>query len=247
MRWCAGDTCESGCLPSRGSGSRGRPSCPPPRAQPADAGARAPGGSCAGRAAGRRAVGQFGPSQQATICRLKRLPSSTQDAAGAGAAARGQRQRASGEFRPALLGPCAGTWLPSSRLPRLCHSLQTPRGPGASPLGGPSGWDSRSRCLHPRGAPHLRPTWSRAGPLMSRGELTASETPRWQVLKPSEAAGRFPLPTSCASGCLGPLYPLPRWGVGQGRPNGRYFSLLSTKNLNNVWQNSRLAQPQAGD
>lgn len=201
---------------------RGRPSCPPPPRSAMDAAPellRVPPAELLDDVLRE----QFGPlPQQATICRLKRLPSSTQDVQlvleRRRVANAKERERVSSGRPRWVPAPEPGRLPPGS--PQTRHPLQTPRGPGKpTPPWGPGAAgtsEGRPAAFHPRGAPHLRPTWSRAGSRSARprGTPTASETPpAGRCFKPSEAAGRFPLPTSCAQGCLGP--PLPRWGVGQ--------------------------------
>lgn len=187
-----GDVCRSpGPRPRGAQAPPGKAQLPAAPALSHGRRARAPEGP-AGRAAGRRAAGAVRaaapaghhlPAQAAAVVHPGR-------AVGAGAAARGQRQRArAGEFRPAPLGPRAGTRPPSSRLPPDPPPTSDTEGaPEAhSPLGARSGWDLRGPpgCPPPaRGASpatHLEP---------SRKPLCEAEgnpdrfrnASRWQVL-----------------------------------------------------------------
>ena len=202
-------------LPAAPARSRGR------RARaPEGTACRAPGRRAAGAVRAAAPAGHHLPAQAAAFVHPGR-------AVGAGAAARGQRQRArAGEFRPAPLGPRAGTRPPSSRLPpRPASHFRHLGGPGSPPP--PWGPGAAGTSQGPPGS--LPPARAGASPVThlelsrkpvwgGRGEPpTASETPpAGRCFKPSEAAGRFHLPTSCAEWVLGAPFTLRR------SPNGAW-------------------------
>ena len=164
--------------PARSHGRRAR--------APEGTACRAPGRRAAGAVRAAAPAGHHLPAQAAAFVHPGR-------AVGAGAAARGQRQRArAGEFRPAPLGPRAGTRPPSSRLPpETRQPLQTPRGPGksTSPLGARSGWDLPRATWLPSTRAGWRLTCDPPGAEQEAGLGRPRGTPdrfrntsRWQVL-----------------------------------------------------------------
>lgn len=138
---------------------RGRPSCPPPPRSAMDAAPellRVPPAELLDDVLRE----QFGPlPQQATICRLKRLPSSTQDVQlvleRRRVANAKERERVSSGRPRWVPAPGPGRLPPGS--PQTRHPLQTPRGPGepTSPLGARSCWDLRG----PPGCPPPARGW----------------------------------------------------------------------------------------
>lgn len=169
---------------------------------------------------------QFGPlPQQATICRLKRLPSSTQDVQlvlerRRVANAKERERVSSGRPRP-LPAPEPGRLPPG--FPQTRYPLQTSRGPGEPTphLGGPERLGPPAGHpvpLHPRGAgaspgTHLEP--SRKQVWGGRGEARPLQKrlPLADALNPRRRQGVH-LPTPCAEWVLGAPFTLRR------SPNG---------------------------
>lgn len=207
---------------------RGRPSCPPPPRAAMDAAPellRVPPAELLDDVLRE----QFGPlPQQATICRLKRLPSSTQDVQlvleRRRVANAKERERVS-SGRPRWVPAPEPGRLPPGSPPRPASHFRHLGGPGSPPP--PWGPGAAGTSQGPPGS--LPPARAGASPVThlelsrkpvwgGRGEPpTASETPpAGRCFKPSEAAGRFHLPTSCAEWVLGAPFTLRR------SPNGAW-------------------------